>query len=129
MAIDAKQCRLSFALLRASIMSIRGARSSRNHPASECPIDCGMPTCTLFLIFINYSVYTTSCLFFISFLHVYMNYYISKKKGVKDAYFVFTAHRVALQCPTSGLWLADDRCYSVMASGHTDSNQVSVTKR
>ena len=33
------RCRLSFALLRASIMSIRGARSSRNHPASECPID------------------------------------------------------------------------------------------
>ncbi len=28
-------CRLSFALLRASIMSIRGARSSRHHPASE----------------------------------------------------------------------------------------------
>ena len=33
------RCRLSFALLRASIMSISGARSSRNHPASECPID------------------------------------------------------------------------------------------
>ena len=29
------RCRLSFALLRASIMSIRGARSSRHHPASE----------------------------------------------------------------------------------------------
>ena len=25
--------------LRASIMSIRGARSSRHHPAAECPID------------------------------------------------------------------------------------------
>ena len=33
------RCRLSFALLRASIMSIRGARSSRHHPAAECPID------------------------------------------------------------------------------------------
>ena len=33
------RCRLSFALLRASIMSIRGARSSRHHPATECPID------------------------------------------------------------------------------------------
>ena len=33
------RCRLSFALLRASIMSIRGARSSRHHPASESPID------------------------------------------------------------------------------------------
>ena len=36
------RCRLSFALLRASIMSIRGARSSRSHPASEAiqgPID------------------------------------------------------------------------------------------
>ena len=33
------RCRLSFALLRASIMSIRGARSSRYHPASECPMD------------------------------------------------------------------------------------------
>ena len=35
------RCRLSFALLRASIMSIRGARSSRYHPAAEpeCPID------------------------------------------------------------------------------------------
>ena len=33
------RCRLSFALLRASIMSIRGARSSRQHPATECPID------------------------------------------------------------------------------------------
>ena len=33
------RCRLSFALLRASIMSIRGVRSSRHHPAAECPID------------------------------------------------------------------------------------------
>ena len=33
------RCRLSFALLRASIMSIRGARSSRHHPVSECPMD------------------------------------------------------------------------------------------
>ena len=33
------RCRLSFALLRASIMSIRGARSSRHHPATENPID------------------------------------------------------------------------------------------
>ena len=29
------RCRLSFALLRASIMSIRGARSSRRHPTTE----------------------------------------------------------------------------------------------
>ena len=29
------RCRLSFALLRASIMSIKGARSSRRHPAAE----------------------------------------------------------------------------------------------
>ena len=36
---------------------------------------------------------------------------------------------VALQRPTSGLWLADDRRYLVMASGHADSNQVGVTKR
>ena len=33
------RCRLSFALLRASIMSIRGARSSWHHPATECPIN------------------------------------------------------------------------------------------
>ena len=36
------RCRLSFALLRASIMSIRGARSSRHHPVLEAvqgPID------------------------------------------------------------------------------------------
>ena len=36
------RCHLSFALVRASIMSIRGARSSRRHPASEgtlAPID------------------------------------------------------------------------------------------
>ena len=33
------RCRLSFALLRASIMSIRGARSSRHQPATECLID------------------------------------------------------------------------------------------
>ncbi len=33
------RCRLSFALLRASIMAIRGARSSRHHPATESPID------------------------------------------------------------------------------------------
>ena len=36
------QCKLSFALLRASIMSIGGARSSRHHAASEItqgPID------------------------------------------------------------------------------------------
>ena len=33
------RCRLSFALLRASIMSIWGARSSRHQPATECPID------------------------------------------------------------------------------------------
>ena len=46
----------------------------------------------------------------------------------KDTYFAFTAHRVALQRPTSGLWLADNRRYSVMASGHADSNQVGVTK-
>ena len=32
-------CRLSFALLRASIMSIRGVRSSRYHAVSESPID------------------------------------------------------------------------------------------
>ena len=49
--------------------------------------------------------------------------------GVKDAYFAFTAHRVAQQCPTSSLWLADDCHYSVMASGHANSNQVGVTKR
>ena len=41
------RCKLSFALLRASIMSIRGARSSRNHPSSEAnhiqgPIDLQM---------------------------------------------------------------------------------------
>ena len=29
------RCRLSFALLRASIMSVRGARSSANRPANE----------------------------------------------------------------------------------------------
>ena len=33
------RCRLSFALLRASIMSIRGARSSRHHAAAELPLD------------------------------------------------------------------------------------------
>ena len=33
------RCRLCFARLRFSIMSIRGARSSRNHPATECPIE------------------------------------------------------------------------------------------
>ena len=33
------RCQLSFALLRASIMSIRGARSSGHHLASESPID------------------------------------------------------------------------------------------
>ena len=33
------RCRLSFALLRASIMSISGARSSRHHTATEGPID------------------------------------------------------------------------------------------
>lgn len=33
------RCRLSFALLRASIMSIRGARSSLHHPATECPME------------------------------------------------------------------------------------------
>ena len=38
-ALNWIRCRLSFALLRASIMSIRGARSSRHHPATECPID------------------------------------------------------------------------------------------
>ena len=32
-------CRLSFALLRASNISIRGPRSSRHHPAIECPIN------------------------------------------------------------------------------------------
>ena len=33
--MDWVRCRLNFALLRASIMSIRGARSSRFHPALE----------------------------------------------------------------------------------------------
>ena len=33
------RCRLSFALLRASIISIRGARSSRHQPATAFPID------------------------------------------------------------------------------------------
>ena len=36
------RCHLSFALLRESIMSIRGARSSQHHPASKTvqgPID------------------------------------------------------------------------------------------
>ena len=36
------RCKLSFALLRSSIMSIRGARSSRHHPmyeANQGPID------------------------------------------------------------------------------------------
>ena len=39
MTLNWIRCRLSFALLRASIMSIRGARSSRHHPVTECPID------------------------------------------------------------------------------------------
>ena len=38
-ALNWIRCRLSFALLRASIMSIRGARSSRFHPATDFPID------------------------------------------------------------------------------------------
>ena len=33
------RCRLSFALHRASVMSIRGARSSRHQAASELPLD------------------------------------------------------------------------------------------
>ena len=33
------RCKLSFALLRASVMSIRGARSSRHHAASEATQD------------------------------------------------------------------------------------------
>ena len=37
-ALNWIRCRLSFALLRASIMSIRGARSSRFHPATDFPI-------------------------------------------------------------------------------------------
>ena len=48
------RCRLSFALLRASIMAIRGARSSRHHPATECPIDLqlaeGHPLTNFFII-------------------------------------------------------------------------------
>ena len=32
------RCRLSFALLRSSLMCIRGARSSRHHPVLENPI-------------------------------------------------------------------------------------------
>ena len=41
MTLNWIRCRLSFALLRSSIMSIRGARSSKRHPAIECacPID------------------------------------------------------------------------------------------
>ena len=39
MALNWIRRRLSFALLRASIMSIRGAWSSRHHPATESPID------------------------------------------------------------------------------------------
>ena len=38
------QCRLSFALLRASIMSIRGVRSSRHHWVSNCSSACGKPS-------------------------------------------------------------------------------------
>ena len=38
-ALNWIRCRLSFALLRASIMSISGARSSRHHTATEGPID------------------------------------------------------------------------------------------
>ena len=47
------RCKLSFALLRASIMSIRGARSSRHHAASEAalgPIDLQLVEGQLFLI-------------------------------------------------------------------------------
>ena len=36
------RCKLSFALLRASIMSLRGARSSRHHATSEATMG---PTC------------------------------------------------------------------------------------
>ena len=42
-ALNWIRCRLSFALLRASIMSIRGARSSRFHPATDFPIDLQLP--------------------------------------------------------------------------------------
>ena len=45
--------------------------------------------------------------------------------GVKVAFLAFF---VRPQCPTSGLWLAADRRYSVMASGRAGCNQVGGTQ-
>ena len=42
--------------------------------------------------------------------------------GVKAAFFPFFVHSARLLRSTSGLWLATDRRYSVMASGCAGSN-------
>ena len=42
-ALNWVRCRLSFALLRASIMSITGARLFRQHSVTECPSACKRP--------------------------------------------------------------------------------------
>ena len=49
----------------------------------------------------------------------------SRQSRFLNVFFVLSA---SLQRPRSGLWLAADRRYSVMASGHAVSNQVGGTK-
>ena len=46
---------------------------------------------------------------------------------VKAAFLAFFVLSARQQRPASGLWLAANCRYSVLASGRTDSNQVGVT--
>ena len=48
--------------------------------------------------------------------------------GIKAAFLAFIVHSTGLQCPMSGLWLAADHRYSVMASSRANSNEVGLTK-
>ena len=48
--------------------------------------------------------------------------------GVKVAFLAFFVGIARPQRPTSGLWLAADRRYSVMASGRAGCNQVGGTQ-
>ena len=85
--------RLSFALLRASIMSIRGARSSQHHPATECPIDpsaCRRPSqLTLYQLSTVY-MYSSYFFWFLAIDREYACHYGSKgnNKECRREYFV-----------------------------------------
>ena len=71
---------LSFALLRASIMSIRGVRSSRHHPVNR-PSTCRRPPkLDKSLLYMPY-LYFTFILYLLLYIYMYISFPRCKKKN------------------------------------------------